>query len=482
MVALRGERSSRPRRTIRASALGRRRRSRCCEEDTCDKRSLGLTLFGGLAIIVAACGGGATPESVGLGPGVGPASESAAGESAAPASRPPRSSQAAVDPQDRRRHRHRHAERQELQRVLVQGRPGRRGRRSAPPSRSRSSRPRAADYATVDPVVRRPGLRRDRHRRLQPRRGHRRGRRSTTRHQVHRRRPVADLHHRRRQARTSRSPARPTRRRSPRTTRRSRSRRTRPATSPGSSRPAPSKTRHDRRDRRDEHLRPVRPLHPGLRARREVGQARHQGRQRVRHERLRSEAAFQDQAGGKTFAENFLAQNKDVDVLFQVAGLTGNGVLDAACAARRSTASASTSTSSSSYPNAGPCLLTSAEKHLQLAVSGCPQGRRPPARSSRARVLYDAKNDGIGVSPGHDLGDRLGCPTPGARRRGARGHEGRVAQDLPRRTAARCSSRRRVAHANPTAGRPISAGPLFVYLFDLTPRSPRPLAAGVPRP
>src|SRR4029079_15961007 len=46
-----------------------------------------------------------------------------------------------------------------------------------------------------------------------------------------------------------------------------------------------------------------------------------------------SAAAFQDQAGGKTFAENFLAQNKDVDVLFQVAGLTGNGVLDAACAA-----------------------------------------------------------------------------------------------------------------------------------------------------
>ena len=46
-----------------------------------------------------------------------------------------------------------------------------------------------------------------------------------------------------------------------------------------------------------------------------------------------SAAAFQDQAGGKTYAENFLAQNPKVDVLFQVAGLTGNGVLDAACAA-----------------------------------------------------------------------------------------------------------------------------------------------------
>ena len=38
------------------------------EEDTCDKRSLGLTLFGGLAILVAACGGGAYAEPGGLRP------------------------------------------------------------------------------------------------------------------------------------------------------------------------------------------------------------------------------------------------------------------------------------------------------------------------------------------------------------------------------------------------------------------------------
>ena len=34
------------------------------------QRSLGLTLFGGLAIIVAACGGGATTEPLGRGPGL----------------------------------------------------------------------------------------------------------------------------------------------------------------------------------------------------------------------------------------------------------------------------------------------------------------------------------------------------------------------------------------------------------------------------
>ena len=38
-----------------------------------------------------------------------------------------------------------------------------------------------------------------------------------------------------------------------------------------------------------------------------------------------SPAAFQDQAGGKTYAENFLAKFPKIDVLFQVAGLTGNG-------------------------------------------------------------------------------------------------------------------------------------------------------------
>ncbi len=43
-----------------------------------------------------------------------------------------------------------------------------------------------------------------------------------------------------------------------------------------------------------------------------------------------SAAAFNDPAGGKVFADTFIKTNK-VDVLFQVAGKTGNGVLEAAC-------------------------------------------------------------------------------------------------------------------------------------------------------
>jgi basic membrane protein A len=113
-----------------------------------------------------------------------------------------------------------------------------------------------------------------------------------------------------------------------------------------------------------------------------------------------SAAAFQDQAGGKTFAENFLAQNKDVDVLFQVAGLTGNGVLDAACAANIKGIGVDVD-QFLSYPNAAPCLLTSAEKHLELAVSSALEAKAAGTLKP-GTLLYDAKNDGIGVSPGHD--------------------------------------------------------------------------------
>ena len=42
-------------------------------------------------------------------------------------------------------------------------------------------------------------------------------------------------------------------------------------------------------------------------------------------------AAFNDPAGGQAIAQQLLAQDPDIDVMFQVAGKTGNGVLQAAC-------------------------------------------------------------------------------------------------------------------------------------------------------
>ena len=119
--------------------------------------------------------------------------------------------------------------------------------------------------------------------------------------------------------------------------------------------------------------------------------------------------AFHDQAGGKSFADNFLKQNKDVDVLFQVAGETGNGVLDSACEKKIYGVGVDVD-AFPAYPAAGPCLLTSAEKHLQLAVSDALKavaaGTLKPGTS-----LYDAKNDGVGVSQGHNLGDKWAAGT-----------------------------------------------------------------------
>jgi basic membrane protein A len=124
-----------------------------------------------------------------------------------------------------------------------------------------------------------------------------------------------------------------------------------------------------------------------------------------------SAAAFQDQAGGKTYATNFLAQNKKVDVLFQVAGLTGNGILDAACASKTTVYGIGVDVDQFiSYPAAGPCLLTSAEKHLQLAVSDALKAVAGNTATA-GNLLYDAKNDGIGVSQGHNLGDKWAAGT-----------------------------------------------------------------------
>jgi basic membrane protein A len=114
-----------------------------------------------------------------------------------------------------------------------------------------------------------------------------------------------------------------------------------------------------------------------------------------------SAAAFQDQPGGKRFAETFLTAHPKVDVLFQVAGLTGNGVLDAACAAGIDGIGVDVD-QFLSYPAADKCLVTSAEKHLQVAVAGVIKAVSAGTATGGDNV-YDATNDGIGVAPFHDM-------------------------------------------------------------------------------
>jgi basic membrane protein A len=109
--------------------------------------------------------------------------------------------------------------------------------------------------------------------------------------------------------------------------------------------------------------------------------------------------AFADPVTGKAFAQQFIAQNKP-DVLFQVAGLTGNGIIDAACAANIWAVGVDVD-QFLSYPNGAKCIITSAEKHLANSVSDTIAGIGKGTATGGNRH-YDATNDGIGASPGHD--------------------------------------------------------------------------------
>jgi basic membrane protein A len=110
--------------------------------------------------------------------------------------------------------------------------------------------------------------------------------------------------------------------------------------------------------------------------------------------------AFADQATGKSFGQQFIQQTKP-DVLFQVAGLTGNGILDAACAAGIYGIGVDVD-QALSYPTDAKCTITSAEKHLTKSVAATIQAIA--AGTAKAGLAtFDATNDGIGASAGHDL-------------------------------------------------------------------------------
>ncbi len=108
-------------------------------------------------------------------------------------------------------------------------------------------------------------------------------------------------------------------------------------------------------------------------------------------------AAFNDPAGGKSFADQFLSQNGDTDVLFQVAGKTGNGVLQSAEEAGIFAIGVDVDQWQSTSDQA-ECIVTSAEKKLSKAVSDAiiafgGDGARA------GNVFYGADNDGIGLAP-----------------------------------------------------------------------------------
>jgi basic membrane protein A len=106
--------------------------------------------------------------------------------------------------------------------------------------------------------------------------------------------------------------------------------------------------------------------------------------------------AYGDPTWGKTFSAQFIPQ-KGVDVVFQVAGSTGNGALDAACDAGIWGIGVDVD-QYLSYPTADKCIIFSAEKKLSKAVSD--SIKAIAAGTAKGGVsLFNAANDGVGGSP-----------------------------------------------------------------------------------
>ena len=147
--------------------------------------------------------------------------------------------------------------------------------------------------------------------------------------------------------------------------------------------------------------------------------------------------AFNDPVTGKSFAKQFLEQNKDVDVLFQVAGKTGNGVLQAACDADIFGIGVDVDQSLSLSATTAKCTVTSAEKNLSKSV-GSVIAAIAAGTAKGGDVLWNAARDGIGYSPAHDTSAVVPADSQPQARRGLRGHEGRHRSRPARTTAETC--------------------------------------------
>ena len=110
--------------------------------------------------------------------------------------------------------------------------------------------------------------------------------------------------------------------------------------------------------------------------------------------------AFNDPVTGKAIATQLITQ-KNPDVLFQVAGKTGNGVLEAACEKNIYAVGVDVDQALSN-PDTAKCTVTSAEKKLTTSVS-TNIANIVAGTAKGGDDHWDAKRDGVGASPFHDL-------------------------------------------------------------------------------
>jgi len=112
-----------------------------------------------------------------------------------------------------------------------------------------------------------------------------------------------------------------------------------------------------------------------------------------------SNKAFNDQVTGTSFGQQFITQNHP-DVVFQVAGKTGNGIIDAACSAGLYAIGVDVD-QFLSYTNGDKCIVTSAEKKLTFTVESSIKAIAA-GTAKGGDSLWNAANNGIGISDFHD--------------------------------------------------------------------------------
>jgi basic membrane protein A len=111
---------------------------------------------------------------------------------------------------------------------------------------------------------------------------------------------------------------------------------------------------------------------------------------------------FNDQSKGKTIANQFMDQG--ADVLFQIAGLTGQGVLEAVCAKGAGVWGIGVDVDQAvSLPNLAKCIVTSAEKKLVDTVTAVVLSVASDTFKA-GTVAYNAAStpQAVGLSSFHD--------------------------------------------------------------------------------
>ena len=115
--------------------------------------------------------------------------------------------------------------------------------------------------------------------------------------------------------------------------------------------------------------------------------------------------AFNDPGTGKSIGQQMIGQK--ADVIFQVAGLSGAGAIEAACAVPGVIGIGVDVDQSKSLPQSAKCILTSAEKKLVDAVSAA-IGKVGAGTDVGGTAVWDASTTpvGVGLSPfGSDYKD-----------------------------------------------------------------------------